>query len=549
MALEAAWRQAKLKSLLMNLRNDLCVKLCALGSQNGNSSLVLSIAEDPKMSQRFVQAPKIIGKNLKPAMDEDGTNSQCHAWLGGVQQAGDETLGTPQVCAIYWDSFYAENPDAVTLLNDYFTYLVTNRYMGGLGQYGIEPAGVFLKSLVVDTRLSSNHPPSSPLQDGDIVNMLEGWINNNLLPQPSNNYDSLYVILTPEGSIVDLNGTLSNDPVNGFGGYHSAALMGGFLGIGKQNLFYAVIPWPGVNMIPADFHDFATEFLTVPISHEFVEATTDRNENGWISSNGCEIADICEVGGTVTNGGAVWVGGWLVTTFWSNANNTCIPTNGTLNCVVFGAGSYRWYSDGFPSGPAAQMEALISSGNTMQNIVFAPNGTCVVIGANNYRTYAGGFPNDATTQIETMITAGNTLETIVFAPNGAWVVIGANNYRVYSGGFPNDAITQIEAMIAAGDIINNVIFAPNGRWMLIGAGNYRWYSGGFPQSAINISESFYSSGSVVLNVVFLPNWGSIAIGSNGLFNTTSNVDAEVFTLLDNATASSTLLNLVLAPVP
>ena len=145
-----------------------------------------------------------------------------------------------------------------------------------------------------------------------------------------------------------------------------------------------------------------------------------------------------------------------------------------------------------------------------------------------------------------MIEAGNTFQNIVFAPNGSWVVIGANNYRDYSGGFPDDAYNLIEAMIKVGNTFQNIVFAPNGSWVVVGANNYRDYSGGFPQYAFDACEAMIAGGGVLNSVIFFPNWSVVATGIDNSPQPGPDICDVVQSFLQDFSAASPLLNIVVS---
>ena len=54
------------------------------------------------------------------------------------------------------------------------------------------------------------------------------------------------------------------------------------------------------------------------VGHELVEAFTDLDGSGYVSSNGCEIGDICETKALFA------YRGWTVEQYWSNWDSACI---------------------------------------------------------------------------------------------------------------------------------------------------------------------------------------------------------------------------------
>src|SRR6185437_4050391 len=94
-------------------------------------------------------------------------------------------------------------------------------------------------------------------------------------------------------------------------------------------------------VIPTQCAKTKTDWLSVLLSHELVEAATDPIPgSGWIDTslsdaNGGEAADICAKA-VVTSGFSTPVintyldNGLGVTQYWSNADNACAPLTHTL---------------------------------------------------------------------------------------------------------------------------------------------------------------------------------------------------------------------------
>jgi hypothetical protein len=435
-------------------------------------------------------------------------NAACHTFSGQVPEVGDETMGTPRVFAIFWSDYYvADGSDpasnyVLSMFSQYIAQLIGSSYMDGLTQYGIN-RGVFLGSLLVS---SSETVPSNPLPDSQVQANLENWINSGSVPGPSGSYDSLYVVFTPQDVVVTFEGLSS---ATDFAGYHSSATFNTFLGWGKQNLFYAVIPWPnGFVPGPASPADLLT-ILGPSISHEMVEAFTDRNGNGWnvnVGSTNCEICDICELQGAAN------VFGWPATKFWSNADRACIPLSPLQNYLIVNAAGQIDSRD-FSSGPLAQLQLAQNAQLTPLNVVFPPTGGWLVIWAeNNY--FASGIPQDAFNQIGNMVSQGNTVTNVIFPPAGGWWVIGENNYR-FASGVPQDAFDEVESMIAGGETLLNIVFAPSGGWLIICENNEYSTSDNFQVDVEAAIAEFINDGGSLQNVVFFPNWSALVIGADG----------------------------------
>src|SRR6266566_1040606 len=83
-----------------------------------------------------------------------------------------------------------------------------------------------------------------------------------------------------------------------------------------ENLFWAAIPMPSA---PGLTFKLVADILTPTLCHEMAESFTDRNGNGWVAPNGCEIGDVCE------NESADRLGHWRIERYWSDADLVCFP--------------------------------------------------------------------------------------------------------------------------------------------------------------------------------------------------------------------------------
>jgi hypothetical protein len=224
----------------------------------------------------------------------------------------------------------------------------TSGYLDTAAQYGITPpsfdgsddAGLLCQAPIVNgvteffAILTWVQCMTAPGPDPFIRPTLTG------IPVPDN--DSLYVVYVPDNTTI-------NDVVvktcDDFGAYHffGATLAwhieGFFPVLEQQKIPFAVVPADcageltssGVRLPPT--MDGITELTT----HEIVEAATDPIiVTGWIDNDKLgfnadiltkgEAADICEVGvGDVPTSPVRLTDGLLVATYWSNADNRCVP--------------------------------------------------------------------------------------------------------------------------------------------------------------------------------------------------------------------------------
>src|SRR5579864_606362 len=220
-------------------------------------------------------------------------NDEAHGYPGGV--AADDpgnVMKSPKVYAIYWDEYYQVNPQAVYTMNQFFSQILTGRYMRQLEQYGGIGQGQFLGSTVVVPD-PVNPPPAPPseLTAAQIENQLGQWITSGTVPvRPDpDETNLLYIIFTP-------NSTNMGDCLSGF---HSSTRYDTPPSAQpkEDNLFWAAIQEWHEYGPPASAREFA-DSCTWAASHEMVEAFTNRSGTGWVyraaDGNIYEIGDLCE---------------------------------------------------------------------------------------------------------------------------------------------------------------------------------------------------------------------------------------------------------------
>lgn len=242
-----------------------------------------------------------------------GVNHSCHGWTGIVPARKRHVMASPRVYAIYWDAYFQKHPWALRRMDRFFQVILRGRFMWGLRQYGVRP-GRFVGSTVVvpDPR----HRLPRRLTQGVIDAQLKSWLRAGTVtvaPRP-NETDLLYVIFTPAAT--------SLGP--GLCGYHQHGRYR--KSSGRANLFWAAIQqWNCQTPLPRTPRALA-DACTWCISHEMVEAFTDRDNLGYRTGGGCEIGDICECAAGCPKINKIKINDtWLVEPYWSNAHQRCYP--------------------------------------------------------------------------------------------------------------------------------------------------------------------------------------------------------------------------------
>jgi hypothetical protein len=252
-------------------------------------------------------------------------------------------------------------------LDRFFDFIVKSSYMDLLHEYSTASTeiqqGLRLASAhVADSEPGTLTPSGRQVTDDQIRTALQGWITNHTVPATTAN--TLYFIYLPPNVVCLALNLQSCGSPQGFCGYHNH--------IG--NIYYAVIPYVNCSgcVFPGQFLDTLTEVS----SHEFAEAITDPEANGWYDVSGDEIGDIC-------NRQTTTLGGFLVQTEWSNAQGACavpresrwlhnVPGAASDVLVASGTSPTSWYT----TPENVQHIAYVGTDQRIQELFFAigPNG-------------------------------------------------------------------------------------------------------------------------------------------------------------------------------
>ena len=225
-----------------------------------------------------------------------------------LQNHGGPVLGSVQVVPIYWGAAWATGTNAqlTTQLDGFFDFIVTSSYMDLLQEYSTASTQIQHGQRLASARISNSEPGTvvggvRQVTDAQVQTAVQGWIASNTVPATTAN--TLYFVFLPP-NVISLMG--AQQSCQNYCGYHNH--------IG--NVYYAVIPFANCAgcVFPGQFLDTLTEVS----SHEFAEAVTDPALNAWWDpGTGDEIGDIC-------NRQTTHLGGYLVQTEWSNAQNACV---------------------------------------------------------------------------------------------------------------------------------------------------------------------------------------------------------------------------------
>lgn len=217
---------------------------------------------------------------------------------------GGPLLASVNVFTVFWGDPWAQAPLAGLMdqINAFFDYVLTSSLMDQLAEYNVPSYQIGHGSRIGSATVTSP-PPGRVAPEGAIQHMLRQEITTNAaFPQPD--ADTLFFVYLPPGVVAVQGGSRS---CTSFCGYHS--------NLGNQ-LFYAVMPYPGCNGCTGNLETFSA--LTSTSSHELAEAITDTIPGqGWYDDQNGEIGDIC-----------AWqtkqLGNYTVQLLWSNQAGQCV---------------------------------------------------------------------------------------------------------------------------------------------------------------------------------------------------------------------------------
>jgi len=212
-------------------------------------------------------------------------------------------LTTVEVFAIFWGKAWQSGTNGALSdqLNSFFDFILASSLMDQLAEYSVTGKTIGHGKRTGSLKLIDSEPGSS-IEDATIQQKLQSAIAAGTLPAATAN--SLYFFFLPPGTQVTMGGSAS---CNDFCGYHDAT---------ANNLFYAVMPYPGCSGCQGGLATLAA--LTSTSSHELCEAVTDPIPGqGWYDDAHGEIGDIC-----------AWqtkqIGDYTVQLEWSNSAHACV---------------------------------------------------------------------------------------------------------------------------------------------------------------------------------------------------------------------------------
>ena len=232
-----------------------------------------------------------------------GVESAAPAAAPHLTYRNGPLLIAAQVFTVFWGSAWqqAANDGLATKINQFFDFILTSQLIDQLGEYSVPDQTIGHGSRIGTTVLTSPEPVAS-VQDTAIQQLIQQAIDAGKLPLA--NANTLYFVFLPDGVKVEQGGSASCQT---FCGYHDSF---------GQNVYYAVMPYPGCSGCTGGLTVF--DALTSTTSHELCESITDPIPGqGWYDDSNGEIGDIC-----------AWktrkLGNYTIQLEWSNKADSCV---------------------------------------------------------------------------------------------------------------------------------------------------------------------------------------------------------------------------------
>jgi hypothetical protein len=203
---------------------------------------------------------------------------------------------SPFVHMVFWGNYPEDSSQYMQDWTALLTFPTT--FLDRLAEYGVQTGS--MDSQAYFTLPNMNLPQNTGAEPGYILiddTSISGEINNeiaaNQLPLPNDN--TVFMIMLPPHYLTH------NMYYYGSAGYHSNATYSG------QRYVWSIISYQSD-------HNYGNKI----VSHELAEGATDPNYGqGWMVSNGEEVADLCQFDNSVLFDG-LWV-----SQYWNNDDCQC----------------------------------------------------------------------------------------------------------------------------------------------------------------------------------------------------------------------------------
>lgn len=280
------------------------------------TDLILTITFDPNKNNRepnstLFPVTLTVPSKIVPTLSPDQIAGKVAAApTGDLKYHGGHLLTAVEVFTIFWGTAWQQKANSIVIqgINKFFDYILTSPLIDVLREYSVAGQDIGTGKRTGSKTITASEPGQKvaggrrEIDDADIQQALQGWIDNGTIPQPNGN--TLYFVYLPPGVTSVLNGDRS---CTKYCGYHEVI---------NNTIFYAVEPF--IKCKGCKFGNLI-DSLTKVSSHELCEAITDPDLNGWHEDTfpNYEIGDIC-------NNDVQHLNGYTIQSEWSNKANACI---------------------------------------------------------------------------------------------------------------------------------------------------------------------------------------------------------------------------------
>lgn len=249
---------------------------------------------------------------IEALTDEDGSNLR-------TEQDRSHVMASPRILPIYLGMEYGD-PSGLNArglrLQEFFEAICNSSYFDLLGEYGVTDRPLMLPHVWMNDDGAQKTMVRTTFRDDYADFLAKAMAQNNLMAPADNESNLLYVLFLPPNIAIELDSGAAP-------AFHS------------YNWHKKIWPWPPNLFYAAIGFQDAISIFTCNITHELVEAFTDRDGWGWRDGDMVhEIGDLCPGGR-----GMLEFGNYRVSSFWSKSRGGCIqqadlPANDPLVAVT-----------------------------------------------------------------------------------------------------------------------------------------------------------------------------------------------------------------------
>jgi hypothetical protein len=412
--------------------------------------------------------------------------------------SGGPVIRNVDVQLVFWGKEWGTAPPvAPGDIQNRVNSILNSPYLSKLTQYGCSGTG-----RIRGTTFVTDQDPPNPFNDSNVQTFITGLIDNEVLPEPDEDWDLFVCVFMP---------TYANYGPGGASGAHSAVVWSDYdlFDVDNDRVRLAWIGNPG--------GAGAVDAITTTFSHELVEACTDpeTTANPTWRQTPCSVPTQCEIGDVCSSVARIY--GVQVQAYWSQADSSCVipvPDSGDWSGIY---DNWRPIGGFFPKG--APITAVTRNPGQLDLFVCGNDGRVYTSwwyqgqdwsGVNdNWRSIGGFFP------------PGAPIAAVARTPDNLDLFICGNDGRVYTSWWyqgqdwsgVNDNWRSIGGVFPAGAPVAAVARTSNNLDLFICGNDGRvytsWWYQGVDWSGVNDNwrsiGGFFPAGAPVAAVARTPN--------------------------------------------